>query len=42
MADGHCETLKVKSLPQDRDIFNHRDPIQLSQTWPYPRWRMDQ
>ena len=43
MADGHAQTLHVKSLPQDRQIFGeHIDPIQLSQKWPYPRWRMDQ
>ena len=41
MADGHCETILGKSLPQkDNEITTTPDMLTLK--YPYPRWRMDQ
>jgi prepilin-type N-terminal cleavage/methylation domain-containing protein/prepilin-type processing-associated H-X9-DG protein len=44
-ADGHCESLPVKSLPQVGQITvaNWKTgPISSFSAWPYPKWRLDQ
>jgi prepilin-type processing-associated H-X9-DG protein/prepilin-type N-terminal cleavage/methylation domain-containing protein len=42
MADGHCETIDARRMPNDDNLFNAVDPTGLTQKWPYPRWRFDQ
>jgi prepilin-type processing-associated H-X9-DG protein len=42
MADGHCETIDAKLMPNDDSLFNGNNPNLFTQKWPYPRWRFDQ
>jgi prepilin-type N-terminal cleavage/methylation domain-containing protein/prepilin-type processing-associated H-X9-DG protein len=45
MADGHCESVPAKSLPQVGQIIANdwkTGPISVFSPWPSPKWRMDQ
>lgn len=46
MADGHCESLYSKTLPRKNGTFNPMSGangwINLSNQFPYPKWRMEQ
>jgi prepilin-type processing-associated H-X9-DG protein len=42
-ADGHCDSLETKSLPQDNKELNPNNTIdKLATEHPYPKWRLDQ
>ena len=41
-ADGHCQSVNEKALPNDDKVFAGTDPNAVTRRWGSVRWRMDQ